>query len=98
MSIDEMNCTASRGGMAIVEGFATNTGPEALRFVSLQFRLRDKSGQHVGFAEGHLQVAPLAPGQRSPFKALGPSEPYERCNFESAIAGGKAIRVSAGTQ
>lgn len=91
LRVEELHCTASPSGMAIIEGAMQNVGDAELGYTSIRFKLTDKAGAFVAYVDGYLSVAPLAVQASSPFKTMGDRVAYESCAVESATSRGKSI-------
>jgi hypothetical protein len=100
---DELRCYTTRGGMPVVEGTLTNASDRQVSMVNLRFRILTPDGTFTGYAEGHAEIAPIAPGQSSPFKALSRTDAEVAvCQADSAIIRGEAavlagVTMEAGT-
>lgn len=95
LRITEFQCTRTKGGMSVVEGYAVNDGPTELRYTELKATLTDKQGTLVGYASGHLELAPIPVGEKSAFKLLGPDAAYHGCQITSATSSGRNVLLTA---
>jgi hypothetical protein len=95
---DELVCYNTRGGMPVVEGTLRNIGDVDARMLSIRAKLYSPDGEMVGYAEGHAAVAPLARGQRSPFKALSRvNREIAACEVDSVVSRGEQALLAGTT-
>lgn len=95
---DELVCYNTRGGMPVVEGTLRNIGDVDARMLSIRAKLYSPDGEVFGYAEGHAAVAPLARGQRSPFKALSRmNREIAACEVDSVVSRGEQALLAGKT-